>query len=140
MMRPTSCDSDASRAQLDSVRSEIEDKTLGQKYLGIAVGQAGANVNIAVREAAEATIKDQSPKLKDAADSLDAALLDVLKYGAAVNAAGEAMAQAAQSVSDTNPGRYRTSLLVSDSIRQVADGKLDVPFALLVASRIPEVL
>src|ERR1041385_7566591 len=58
-------DSDASRAQLDSVRSAIEDKKLGRKYLDVAVGQASANYNTAVREDAEATIKDQGAVLKE---------------------------------------------------------------------------
>ncbi|HEY6091824.1 MAG TPA: hypothetical protein VIV83_07525 [Gemmatimonadales bacterium] len=134
-------DSDASRAQLDSVRSAIEDKKLGRKYLDVAVGQASANYNTAVREAAEATIAESGAVLKRWADSLDLLLLHVLEHRAMIVEAGVRMAAAAQSVNDSNPSRFaKAKDLVSDTIRAVADGKLDVPFSLLIASNIPEAL
>jgi hypothetical protein len=137
----TGDDADASRAQLDSVRSSIEDKTLGKKYLDIAVGHAGATYHTAVREAADATIEEQSVVMREAADGIDAALLDVLQYRATISKAGFAMEAAAKSVSDTNPSRFsKAQALVSDTIRGVADGQLAVPFSLLIVSEIPEVL
>jgi hypothetical protein len=68
-------------------------------------------------------------------------LLHVLEHRAMIVEAGVRMAAAAQSVNDSNPSRFaKAKDLVSDTIRAVADGKLDVPFSLLIASNIPEVL
>ncbi len=133
-------DTDASRAALDSVRSSIEDRKLAKRYLVTAISEAGAAYNDAVREAADATMAEQGAELKHAADQFDAALADVLKYRVAIIEAGRRMSAAAQSIGDSNPSRFLTELLVTETIRQVADGALAVPFSLLVASRIPEVL
>jgi len=134
-------DTVASRDALASVRSALDDAEILKGNLVAAISEAGGAYNLALRAHADAVFAEQGAVIRDAADKLDAALLDVLEHRAMIAAAGFQMEAAAKSVSDSNPSRFAKARdLVSDTIRRVADGKLDVPFSLLIISEIPEAL
>jgi hypothetical protein len=134
-----SAEAGRSRKQLEQARAAVEDAELLQKALVAAVSEVGGEYNLALRANASAVIAEQSQALKAAGTRFGQALSDLLTSRAAIIVAGQRMASAAESVQDSNPGRYKTEHLVTSAIVAASRGEItDLPTNL--AAQIPETL